>query len=56
LQLVKQVKVGEYIGFDFGLVTKITDQEVELQEQIQDSDGECSERVNTLQLQAKEGS
>jgi type IV pilus assembly protein PilP len=56
LQLVKQVKVGDYIGFDFGLVTKVTDQEVEFSEQIQDSDGQCSERVNTLQLQAKEGS
>jgi type IV pilus assembly protein PilP len=56
LQLVKQIKLGDYIGFDFGKVVKITDQEVELQETIQDSSGVWTERVNTLQLQAKEGS
>ena len=34
---VKQVKVGDYMGLDFGMVTKVTDQEVELRELIQDS-------------------
>jgi type IV pilus assembly protein PilP len=53
--LVKQVKVGEYIGLDFGLVTKVTDQEVEVKEMIEDSDNEWTERINTLQLQAEEG-
>lgn len=54
-QLVKQVKVGEYIGLDFGVITRITDQEVEIREVVEDSTGDWSERTNTLQLQAKEG-
>lgn len=52
---VKQVKVGEYIGLDFGMVTKITDQELELRELIQDSAGDWSERKSSLYLQGKEG-
>lgn len=55
-QSVKQVKIGEYIGLDFGLVTQITDKEVTLRELIQDSAGDWSERTSTLLLQAKEGS
>ena len=51
---VKQVKVGEYIGLDFGMVTKITEQEVELRELIQDSAGDWSERQSSLHLQGKE--
>ncbi len=55
-QLVKQVKVGDYIGLDFGVITKITEQEIEIREVVEDSSGDWSERMNTLQLQAKEGS
>lgn len=55
-QLVKQVKIGEYIGLDFGVVTQITDQEVIVREVVEDSSGDWSERTNTLQLQEKEGS
>ncbi|UCV03934.1 pilus assembly protein PilP [Dechloromonas denitrificans] len=53
---VKQVKVGDYIGLDFGMVTQITDKEVELRELIQDSAGDWSERKSSLYLQSKEGS
>jgi type IV pilus assembly protein PilP len=53
---VKQIKVGDYIGLDFGMVTKITDKEVELRELIQDSAGDWSERTSSLYLQSKEGS
>ena len=53
---VKQVKVGDYIGLDFGMVTQISDKEVELRELIQDSAGDWSERKSTLYLQSKEGS
>ena len=53
---VKQVKVGEYIGLDFGMVTRITDREVVLRELIQDSAGDWSERTSSLYLQGKEGS
>ena len=53
---VKQVKVGEYVGLDFGMVTQITDKEVVLRELIQDSAGDWSERTSSLYLQGKEGS
>jgi type IV pilus assembly protein PilP len=53
---VKQVKVGEYVGLDFGMVTQITDKEVVMRELIQDSAGDWSERTSSLYLQAKEGS
>jgi type IV pilus assembly protein PilP len=53
---VKQVKVGEYLGLDFGMVTKISDAEVKLRELIQDSAGDWSERESSLYLQGKEGS
>lgn len=53
---VKQVKVGDYLGLDFGMVTQITDTEVQLRELIQDSAGDWSERKSSLFLQSKEGS
>ena len=52
---VKQVKMGDYIGLDFGMVTKITDQEIELRELVQDSAGDWSERKSSLRLQSQEG-
>lgn len=52
---VKQVKIGEYMGLDFGMVTKITDNEVQLRELIEDSAGDWSERKSSLYLQSKEG-
>lgn len=52
---VKQVKVGEYLGQNFGLVTQITDQEVTLRELVQDSAGDWGERTSSLYLQRKEG-
>ena len=53
---VKQVKVGDYVGLDFGMVTQITDKEVVMRELIQDSAGDWSERTSSLYLQGKEGS
>ena len=51
----KQVRVGEYIGQDFGMVTKITENEVLLRELVQDSAGDWSERRSSLYLQSAEG-
>jgi hypothetical protein len=46
---VKQVKVGDYIGLDFGMVTQISDTEVQLRELIQDSAGDwTSARVRSI--------
>lgn len=54
-QNVKQVKIGDYVGLDFGMVTQITDKEVTLRELVQDSAGDWSERTSSLHLQGKEG-
>jgi len=46
-----RVKVGNYLGQNFGLVTTITDSQIQLRELIQDSVGDWAERQSTLQLQ-----
>ncbi|MDR1350704.1 MAG: pilus assembly protein PilP [Zoogloeaceae bacterium] len=53
--LVRQVKLGDYIGVDFGVVTQITDNEVTIKEVVENQNGEWVERINTLKLQVKEG-
>ena len=45
-----RVKVGQYLGQNFGLVTAITDSQVQLRELIQDAVGDWTERQSTLQL------
>jgi type IV pilus assembly protein PilP len=45
-----QVKVGNYIGMNFGLIQKITDTEIVIKEEVQDSTGDWSERISSLQL------
>jgi len=55
-QHVKQVRVGEYMGQDFGIIFQISEREISLRELVQDSSGDWTERSSTLQLQAKEGS
>ena len=49
--VVYQAKVGNYIGQNFGLVTRINESEVTLREVVQDAAGEWVERTTTLQLQ-----
>jgi type IV pilus assembly protein PilP len=46
-----RVKVGNYMGQNFGLVTAITGSTIQLRELIQDAAGDWSERQSTLQLQ-----
>jgi len=53
---VRQVKVGDYVGLDFGVVTEIKESELKLRELIQDSAGDWSERQSSLYLQTTEGS
>lgn len=48
---VFQVKTGNYIGQNFGLVTRISEAEVELKEIVQDASGEWVERPAKLELQ-----
>ncbi|MCL2076138.1 MAG: pilus assembly protein PilP [Betaproteobacteria bacterium] len=53
--IVQQVKVGDYIGLDFGLVTAIRDTEITLNEKVEDlADGILTDRMATLYLQTKE--
>lgn len=51
--LLYQVKLKNYLGLNYGKVTKITETEVTLREIVQDAVGEWIERVATLQLQEK---
>ncbi len=52
-KLLYQVRVGNHLGLNYGLVTRITETEVALREIVQDAAGEWIERVATLQLQEK---
>ena len=51
--LLYQVKLGTYLGQNYGKVTKINETEVSLREIVQDAVGEWIERVATLELQEK---
>lgn len=48
---VYQIKVGNYIGQNFGLVTHISESAVDLKEIVQDASGEWVERMAKLELQ-----
>jgi len=48
---VFHLKVGNYIGQNFGMITNITETEVELKEIVQDASGEWVERQAKLELQ-----
>ena len=51
--LLYQVKPGDYIGQNYGKITKITENELTLREIVQDAAGEWIERSSTLQLQER---
>lgn len=51
--LLYQVKPGDYLGQNYGRITKITETQIELREIVQDAAGEWIERASTLQLQEK---
>lgn len=53
--VLHQVRVGNYMGQNFGVVTKISETELNLRELVQDPTGDWVERASTLLLQAKEG-
>ena len=46
-----RVRVGNYVGQNFGVITRITDGEIILRELVQDSAGDWTERESTLLLQ-----
>jgi type IV pilus assembly protein PilP len=47
---VFQVRPGNHLGQDYGVVTAITDSEIRLKELVQDSAGDWTERNSALQL------
>ena len=47
------VKVGDWIGQNYGQITAITDSQITLRETVQDPTGEWIERASTLQIQEK---
>lgn len=49
-----RVKVGNYLGQNFGLITGISEAEIKLREIIQDSASDWTEQSSTLMLQAQE--
>lgn len=51
--LLYQVKVGDYLGQNYGKITKITETDVAIREIVQDAGGEWIERTSDLQLQEK---
>jgi type IV pilus assembly protein PilP len=51
--LLYQVKPGNYLGQNYGKITKVGETEVVLRELVQDAAGEWIERTATLQLQER---
>ncbi|OIN91362.1 MAG: pilus assembly protein PilP [Comamonadaceae bacterium CG1_02_60_18] len=52
-KLLYQVRPGEYLGQNYGRVTKIAETELTLREIVQDATGEWVERMTSLQLQER---
>jgi type IV pilus assembly protein PilP len=52
--VVFQVRVGNYVGQNFGRVLKISESEVAIRETVQDAAGDWMERDTALQLQVQE--
>lgn len=51
--LLHNVKVGDYLGQNYGKITKISETDVSLREIVQDAAGEWIERTSAIQLQEK---
>jgi len=51
--LLYQVKPGDYLGQNYGKITKISETDVSLREIVQDAAGEWTERPSALQLQER---
>lgn len=51
--LLYQVKVGDYVGQNYGKIMKITETDISVREIVQDAAGEWIERPGSLQLQEK---
>jgi type IV pilus assembly protein PilP len=52
-KLLYQVKAGDYLGQNYGKITKISETDIVLREIVQDAAGEWIERPTTLELQER---
>jgi len=50
---IYQVKAGNYMGQNFGVITSVTETEITLKELVEDSNGDWSERTSKMLLQEK---
>lgn len=50
-----RVKVGNYLGQDFGVITDIDEAEIKLTELVEDTDGDWVKRDRSLLLQEQQG-
>jgi type IV pilus assembly protein PilP len=48
---VYQVRTGQHVGENFGLVTRVTDTAIDIREVVQDAGGEWVARMSKLELQ-----
>lgn len=51
---VYEARVGNYLGQNFGVITRITENDVTLKELVEDANGDWVERFSTMQLQEQE--
>lgn len=51
---VYQIKIGQYLGQNFGLVTAVNEDAVSVKEIVQDAVGEWVERMTKLELQERQ--
>ncbi|MEG0053949.1 MAG: pilus assembly protein PilP [Comamonas sp.] len=49
--LLYQVRVGNYLGQNYGKITQITENSIQLREIVQDGGGDWIEKTSTLELQ-----
>lgn len=50
-RIVSQVRAGNYIGQNYGLITKVNDDSIDIKEIYLDAGGDWAERVQKLELQ-----
>jgi len=50
-KLIYQVRIGDYMGQNYGRILRISETEIQLREVVQDPSGEWVEKMTTLQLQ-----
>ena len=52
-KLLYQVKLGDYLGQNYGKIVKISETDMSIREVVQDASGEWTERTSSIQLQEK---